>query len=271
MQMMRSDHYRKPSEAQGGPLDRRLSPYRDAGVYVTWKCNLHCPYCGVKDRRASDPTYEMTRSQFERIVVRLQSLNWPLRRLTFSGGEPSLWEPLPWAIDLVHRVADRVVVLTNGIQAQPEQFAGADEIWIANYGETNWHDLCRLRKELRRKMKVRVMNSQQIPLQYVQGGPIPARCYLRGLYFIGGYVYPCQMGDVHTSIEDDFLERFAGIDPRAQARCSSCLGNSAIKARHGAPTAIEIGLRNSNFDWWLSLGSSLRWLKPMLARLRGHR
>ena len=79
-----------------------MSQYWKATIYTTLRCTLNCPRCGQRNlpaRQEPDLKWE----DYEAFVRGLCVQNVPLKWLTFTGGEPTLWPHLCDAIDFAHQ------------------------------------------------------------------------------------------------------------------------------------------------------------------------
>ena len=57
---------------------------RTAGVFITRRCNLRCPYCNVPNLNTPELTFE----QWIKAIKILEKLN--VNKIHFLGGEPTL-------------------------------------------------------------------------------------------------------------------------------------------------------------------------------------
>jgi len=81
-------------------------------LFVTYRCNLACPYCFARELHASHPA-DMTPEDFERLLAWMSRASLPAA--AFIGGEPTLH---PNLVDMVRRTAEAgisPVLFTNGL------------------------------------------------------------------------------------------------------------------------------------------------------------
>ena len=79
-------------------------------LLVTSKCNFNCPYCrGMREEDAGDLSWDDAR----RILDFWIEDN--LQNIRFSGGEPTLWEKLPYLVAYAKKGGiKRIAISTNG-------------------------------------------------------------------------------------------------------------------------------------------------------------
>ena len=85
-----------------------------AGVILTRKCNLHCKYCAIPDRRANELS---TEKWFEAIDI-IASLG--IKKINFIGGETTLYKGIREVI--AHTLSSKIEycsLITNGIKGLP--------------------------------------------------------------------------------------------------------------------------------------------------------
>ena len=86
-----------------------MSGFRAAVIEPTLRCNLHCPMC---DRALSTRrTGELTREEAAHVAAVLPR---SVQDVMISGGEPTLWRPLPDFVSALVRRGARVTIQTNG-------------------------------------------------------------------------------------------------------------------------------------------------------------
>ena len=94
-------------ELKGIPTNRLPEERRQLMVFVTGRCNLHCPYCFSKElQRASVSQADMMRI-----------LSWAQRQHVQSllpcGGEPLMYEHMDWLIQEVEKRGMKMYFATN--------------------------------------------------------------------------------------------------------------------------------------------------------------
>jgi len=109
-------------------------------VFVTYACNLACPYCKTITRSAA----ELDALPHKRAVYSLETLGrlldphtgTPIRHLHFTGGEATLLRDLPAMIREARRRGVERISLTSNGTASPDRYlaladAGLDELRIS--------------------------------------------------------------------------------------------------------------------------------------------
>ncbi len=246
----------------------------DAEVYPLWGCNLNCPIC-VQRKFTDKCTHVLSEDQFRAFLDSLERQGHKLRTLEFSGGEPTLWKPLRWAAQEVKRrgLAQRVVVLTNGIGHKPEDFEGFDLVRVTNYGAINRKWILRLQQALGRR---RFKSSWVVHREVEIDGPIrspdeawPARCASPSINLgPDGMVYACGANAIEQrdgiDISQDFVSILRATDVYRQRRCLNCPSNHRIQGvQYGDKdllglvlefgiwgTPIGVILHFPRLNWW---------------------
>lgn len=85
-------------ELQNATTYPKPEEHRQLMVFVTGRCNLHCPYCFSKELQRSS----ISKKDMLRILAWAQRCN--VQSLLPCGGEPLLYEHMDW---LIHEVAQR--------------------------------------------------------------------------------------------------------------------------------------------------------------------
>jgi len=96
-----------------------LSSYRHGTpafvrMLPTDRCNLECAYCWQRDNTSIDMTFEF----FQAYLEKAKELGVGL--MTFLGGEPMIWKPLPDAIALCTERHVLTDLTTNGTLLTPD-------------------------------------------------------------------------------------------------------------------------------------------------------
>lgn len=243
--------------------------YENALVYTTKVCNLRCPRCFMDDIPKEKLSYVMTKEQFRRIIERLKEQKIVIRWMCLSGGECTLWPHLLWAIDYAKSSdhVKKIIVGTNALGRNAEDFGNADVVCITHYGAINRNDILRLKKQLTRKQfRLQYVCHLPLPFEYVPKGNLPADCGCINLSFVGDRVYPCGMSAAreqgqNVSVEEDFQRIYQNEDPRYQELCKSCLSNRKNKQPNMAGLTMEFGVWDSAFNFMWSFKSKAIWLR----------
>lgn len=87
-----------------------FSPLWRCELLLTSRCNFKCPYCrGVKDDFSGDLPLEDAKH-----IIDLWA-DGKLRNVRFSGGEPTVWKPLPELVAYTKaKGIERIAISTNG-------------------------------------------------------------------------------------------------------------------------------------------------------------
>ena len=104
-----------------------------ASLLLTYRCNFHCRYCPFH-KKASDKEYhESSREEWMEVIDRLCTAG--VRRISFSGGEPTLYRGLSALIRHAHDRNCITSLVTNGhsIESLLPEFkdAGLDAVTVS--------------------------------------------------------------------------------------------------------------------------------------------
>lgn len=95
------------SELENTMIPSPKKEHRQLMVFVTGRCNLHCPYCFSKEIRKSS----ISKTDMQRV------LSWAKRQyiqtLLPCGGEPLLYEHMDWLIQEVEKQGMKIYFATN--------------------------------------------------------------------------------------------------------------------------------------------------------------
>ncbi len=115
-------------------------------IFVTYRCNLDCPYCFARQLRDEFPG-DMDKETFERLLGWMAQANVP--SVAFIGGEPTLHPRLPEMLEQTAMAGISPVLFTNGLF--PEGLASRLAPHVANvvvnynepqtYGAGQWERL----------------------------------------------------------------------------------------------------------------------------------
>lgn len=81
----------------------------NAGIRITRKCNMNCPYCNITYRSAEELSFEQWREALQ-IIKRLGAKN-----LVLLGGEPSLYEKICELVAFAEKIGLECSLTTNAI------------------------------------------------------------------------------------------------------------------------------------------------------------
>lgn len=253
-------------------IERNARCYESAGIMLTTACNLRCPRCSQGDKsqwHGSLP--QTTMEQHNRILDRLAEQSVHLRMLFYTGGEPTLCPQLKEMISETKRrsAADRIVVVTNGVDRNIEDYGEADVVSISDYGAINRLDAQRLRKQGGRRVVVHRVVHDPWPVEPDDSvDDIPADCRCVRLEFCGDRVWPCAMAEMGNaegslSVEENFWYRFVMGDPCRQAICHGCLANKRRAERRSRPVTFEWGVWGSPIGGTIVVPWRLNWLRRL--------
>lgn len=85
--------------------------FQNVFIYVTEKCNLHCPHCYLGERLQQG--HKMSFRNFKSILRYFLLFGYP--RITLLGGEPTLHKDLPLMIKESYDMGFQTILDTNGI------------------------------------------------------------------------------------------------------------------------------------------------------------
>jgi hypothetical protein len=212
----------------------------------------------------------MTREQFIRIIERLNEQNVNIDWMIFSGGEPTLWSHLTWAIKYAkEKGVKHVRVITNGIDREAKDYGDADIIAISHYGGINRLDILHLRKQLGRK-RVKIQCVVHLPwsLCKTTKNSSPADCGCTHLTFSGDKAYPCgntggRETDVGVSVEEPFYEILMSRNPWMNELCEKCIGNRKRRNPNMPNLTMEFGLWDSSVFSILTFGFKAIWFRKI--------
>lgn len=124
-----------------------LIPPFSAGIMVTNRCNLDCCFCAVD--RSSVVHDGLSREEFLDLIDRLA--DWGVRQITFTGGEPLMYEHFFELLEHAHRRGIITGFSTNGILltefcVKRLHSTGVDRISVSIDGPEKVHDRLRGRR-----------------------------------------------------------------------------------------------------------------------------
>jgi len=107
--------------------------------HLTYKCNLHCKYCGYWENDIK----ELGTNEIYKVIDEIYSCR--VNLLVFSGGEPLLREDLPGIIEYCKRKGFVVSLNTNGtlIKDRLKEIINVDAIKLSLDGPQNVNDAIR--------------------------------------------------------------------------------------------------------------------------------
>lgn len=94
-------------DLKGVADDRKPEEHRQLMVFVTGKCNLHCPYCFSKEIQRSS----ISKTDMERVLSWAQRQN--VQTLLPCGGEPLMYEHMDWLVRETGRRSMKMYFPTN--------------------------------------------------------------------------------------------------------------------------------------------------------------
>lgn len=233
-----------------------MNDYSYMMFYATPRCNMSCPKCMRKVYSLgmeNDATWVDFTKSMDRWVEQIKP-----KTLVFTGGEPTLWSFLKEAISVAkwYYHIPKVIVATNGIGRNAEDYGIADIVNVSNYGSTNRADMIRLKRQLGRRF--RVIPSTQLTLPFpVHKDSLPARCNCVHVCSIGDEVYPCggavgRVPGLHN--REDYIAEFLKMDIYNQEICKSCYSNINVRRYYEPGLTIELGIWDCG-SWLFGLKS----------------
>jgi hypothetical protein len=103
-------------------------------IFVTYRCNLACPYCFATRMRREYPG-DMTRETFARLLEWMRRAGLPAA--AFIGGEPTLHPDLPEMIEATAAAGIPAALFTNGLfpVSVAERLAPLVSNFVVNYND----------------------------------------------------------------------------------------------------------------------------------------
>lgn len=245
--------------------------YRNVLIYVTKRCNLQCPRCFLSDLSKEIRNYSMTKEQFKKIIQRLNEQGIDVEWMHFTGGEPTLWPHLKWAIRYAKDNCNikNVRIVTNAVDRNAEDYGDADTVHISHYGALNRIDILRLKRQLGRK-RCKVQYTVHLPWPFPKNSPnpLPASCGCVNLAFVGDKVYQCGLAAARETgnwvdIGESFYEIFLERNPHLQDLCKTCISNRKNKMLNMTGLTAEFGIWDSSVGGFLGLNSKVVWLRKI--------
>lgn len=120
----------------------RSSALVNITLELTYRCNLHCEFCFLKDTLLNQRRTELTVPEIARLAEQAKALG---ASFFLTGGEPFLRKDLAKIVNEIHRRSLRVGVNTNGLLVTPERgreirAAGLGYIIFSLHGPREVHD-----------------------------------------------------------------------------------------------------------------------------------
>jgi hypothetical protein len=103
-------------------------------LFVTYRCNLACPYCFAREMAGQFPR-DMDRAAFERLLEWMVQAG--ITAAAFIGGEPTLHPGISRMIEDTARAGISVVLFTNGLfpPALARELSGRVANFVVNYND----------------------------------------------------------------------------------------------------------------------------------------
>lgn len=221
-------------------------------VKTTAQCNLACPDCSSRAWMKESHGYRLTLGQVERFIRVCLDSDYRIRRLVFSGGEPSLWEPLLTAAKMIRDsgIALHVTITTNAVlfirswkPRDLEELLGAvDSLRVSFYGGFNEAEAHALLRADHRKVAIGVRGHYGQPRQPVPGS-LPAECTCPSICLYGNRIDLCPSprlqyamigepmpdgGGESTPVAWDFLNKLNVGGRLNRPFCSRCISNRKV-------------------------------------------
>lgn len=98
-------------------------------------CNIDCPSCYIESSPKNDRLVYMTRAEVERFLEEARALDWPLREVGFTGGEPFMNPEMIGMAEAALEAGHEVLILTNAMRPmmRPSVQAGIADL-AARFG-----------------------------------------------------------------------------------------------------------------------------------------
>ena len=103
-------------------------------IFVTYRCNLACPYCFARPLRQDHPQ-DMGAAAFDKLLGWMSKVSLPA--VAFIGGEPTLHPELAEMIEATREAGIAVVLFTNGLfsNSLAERLAPSVDNFVVNYND----------------------------------------------------------------------------------------------------------------------------------------
>jgi MoaA/NifB/PqqE/SkfB family radical SAM enzyme len=242
--------------------------FSEVCVVTTTACQFHCPDCIAKYALPDRKGYT-TYANMRDFVSRCKVQGAHFQSVTFTGGEPTLNHDLVDMIQLGKYVSDSVHVLTNGYQAQTDQYGEADRISISHYGGQNLYDIMRLKKSLGNR--VRVQNVVHLP-SHTGLSSEKVKCNARQLILFKDRVYPCaaswRLCNNGVDLNEDFISILEDNDTTSMKLCHTCINNQYVRTQLRFKPTIEMRVLETSLTWHIPFSPIKTALYKLYRRLR---
>lgn len=222
--------------------------FNHLSLTVTLGCNLRCPRCSQRKLIERYSNYQMGMGEIEAIIEHSGGHRFEI--LTFTGGEPLVWEHLEEGVKRIRHaeIADRLELLSNGILADritPALLDKLDQVRLSFYG-TEAGSFARLKRAYGEKVVIadrRVMT--EVPSELLPPDEVlPAECSCLGWMVGMGYAYACVMvptvlaecgldykayPELICDLGPGYLERLEPYMRGACDLCRGCISNARVK------------------------------------------
>ena len=235
---------------------RPFNPKRHMELMVTGRCNKSCEHCSQatfnRDHRNWDASPALVKKLCERANENGGRYDW----IQFSGGEPLLWKHLDEACDIIRGSGafGRIRVNSNCV-AGDTLFrmldAGKIDVVYADTFNADPEAVARLRADYPGRYILDDIPHKPLPTE-AHDGVLPAACHCDRPSVMGENVYPCgnfyehitrlgrniaDYGAYFTTLDDDWISFFRGVDKFNMDICRYCLANGKVWERVEYPKA----------------------------------
>jgi radical SAM protein with 4Fe4S-binding SPASM domain len=124
----------------------RISTPREAGIELTWRCNLRCRMCGVIGKGRNREDTELTVAEYRALFIQMREIG--IRLVTFTGGEPFIRKDLFDIVKEAKTQGLRCNIFSNGTLIQGDILerifdSGIDKLIFSVDGMNGVHDSIR--------------------------------------------------------------------------------------------------------------------------------
>lgn len=107
-------------------------------LFITYRCNLACPYCFARDLQGQHPE-DLTAQRFSSLLDWMSRAALPA--VAFLGGEPTLHPRLPEMVEAVTDAGIAAVVFSNGLFSEllAKTLAPRVSNFVINYNEPSFY------------------------------------------------------------------------------------------------------------------------------------
>ena len=221
------------------------------GIFVTTKCNANCPECAQKPTMISQPGYDMSIEEIEKLVYYSEMSGYVFEEIYITGGEPMLWKNIVKGLRILKAagIAKKIILFTNGMvsgDVYDEILDFVDMVRITDYGWNAkkvkyWTDKYETTGKVVSYKQNVMYSTPEDPVE----GSLPADCNCKMFAYIFGKISLCLTGysvvlsrlffrketDMFFGLElrRHYLKFLMNEDATIKPWCRYCVGNKKIR------------------------------------------